>query len=126
MDNTHPSANESHPDLGLNEPLRSAVEQVRQSVPPADAVERSLDRVQRLGPPMRRRSRRWLIYSAAAGIAAVILIGYGVWHEQRQNEARQFALHEQSFKKIDAFPKASNGNADDLDLTQEDRAAREV
>jgi hypothetical protein len=59
--------------------LRPAVEQVRAATPPPDAVERTLDRAERLGPPPRRRSRRWLAWAAAAGLAAALLVGFRLW-----------------------------------------------
>src|SRR3954470_22835236 len=66
--------------------LRSAVEQARAEPAPAEAVLRALDRAQRLGPPPRRRWR-WSAENSlskagvAAGIAAVLLVGLGIWAE---------------------------------------------
>jgi hypothetical protein len=84
MDDKIPTPNDTPPMQELNETLRPAVEQVRAAAPPADAVERSVDRAQQLGPPppRRRRSRRWLAYSTAAGIAAAILAGFWLWPDQ--------------------------------------------
>src|SRR5579884_1148840 len=79
MDDKIPTPNNTPPIQELSDTLRPAVNQVRAAVPPADAVERSMDRAQRLGPPPRRRSRRWLAYSAAAGIAVAILGGFWLW-----------------------------------------------
>ncbi len=96
MDNNPMPSNEPASVGGLPEPLRSAVEQVRATAPPAEAVERSMDRAQRLGPPPRRRSRRWLAYSAAAGIAVAILAGFGLWSDQLRHSSNQVALNQRA------------------------------
>ncbi len=79
MDDKILPPNNTPPIQELSDTLRPAVERIRSATPPADAVERSMDRAQQLGPPPRRRSRRWLAYSAAAGIAAAILGGFWLW-----------------------------------------------
>jgi tetratricopeptide (TPR) repeat protein len=89
MDDRIPTPNNPPLIQELSETLRPAVEQVRAAAPPADAVERSMDRAQHLGPPPRRRSRRWLGYSIAAGIAAAILVGFGLWQMQLTGSSRQ-------------------------------------
>lgn len=92
MDDNIPTPNNTPPMQELSETLRPAVEQVRAAVQPAEAMERSIDRAQRLGPPPpRRRSRRWMAYSTAAGIAAAILIGFWFWPPKPTKEAMQVA-----------------------------------
>jgi len=92
MDSQTPPPNDPIPLHELSDALRPAVEQVRAAAPPADAVERSIDRAERLGPPLRRRSRRWQVWSAAAaGIAAMVLVGYGFWTGQLQKLPEQLA-----------------------------------
>jgi hypothetical protein len=96
MDDKIPTPNDPTPMGELSDTLRPAVEQVRVVVPPAEAVERSLDRAERLGPPRRRRSRRWLAYSAAASIAATILVGFMLWSGQPRKPSEQVALNQSS------------------------------
>jgi tetratricopeptide (TPR) repeat protein len=92
MDSQTPPSNEPIPQGELSDALRPAVEQVRAATPPADALERAIDRAVRLGPPPRRRPRRWLRWSAAAaGIAAVLLVGYELWPGRVQQEPLQVA-----------------------------------
>ena len=70
MEGKIPPSNEPTPMQELGDALRPAVEKVRSSAPPAEAVERSIDRAQRLGPPIWRPSRRRRAWVAcAAGIA---------------------------------------------------------
>jgi hypothetical protein len=86
----------------LSDTLRPAVEQMRAAAPPADAVERSIDRAQRLGPPPRRRPRRWLAYTAAvAGVAAAILVGFGFWTDQaiERSSPKEMAFQHQASKR---------------------------
>ncbi len=83
MDSQTPPPSDPTPLHELSDALRPAVEQVRAAAPPAEAVERSINRAVHLGPPLRRRSRRWPAWSAAAaGIAAVVLVGYSLWPGQ--------------------------------------------
>jgi tetratricopeptide (TPR) repeat protein len=96
MDDKIPTPNNTPPMQELGDTLRPAVEQVRAAAPPVDAVERSMDRAQHLGPPLRRRSRRWLAYSAAAGIAAAILVGFWLWPDQIRESAEQVALNQRA------------------------------
>ena len=65
------------------------MEQVRSIAPPAEPIERSIDRAQQLGPPPRRRSRRWLVYSAAAGIAAALLVGWAIWPDLLRKDSER-------------------------------------
>jgi hypothetical protein len=88
MDDKIPPSNNTTPMQELSDTLRPAVEQVRAAAPPTPAVERAIDRGQCLGPPPPRRSRRWMAYRAAVGIAAAILVGFGLWpHRVREAEA---------------------------------------
>ncbi len=95
MDEKTPPVNESNPMQELGDALRPAVEQVRAAVPSAEAVARSVDRAEKLGPPPRRRSRRWLAWgAAAAAVAAVVILGYQLWPHPVQAPPEQVALHE--------------------------------
>src|SRR5262245_49593019 len=96
MDDKTPTPNDPTPMQELSDTLRPAVEQVRAAAPPSDAVERSVDRADRLGPPRPRRSRRWLAWSAAAGIAATLLVGYGLWSGQLQKMPEGVAWNQQA------------------------------
>lgn len=89
MDEKTPHLHDTPPMQELSATLRPAVEQVRAAAPPAEPVERAINRGQRLGPPPRRRSRRWLSYSAVAGIAAAILVGFGIWPDQPRKSLYQ-------------------------------------
>src|SRR6185437_14716453 len=94
MDDKTPLPNEPTPLQEVGDTLRPAVEQVRAVVPPPDAVERSVDHAQRLGPP-RRRSRRWLATSAvAAGIAVVIFVGFRLWPGQFEKRSEPAAWNQ--------------------------------
>ena len=95
MEGKIPPSNEPTPMQELSTALRPAVEQVRFSVPPAEAVERSMDHAQRLGPPLRRPSRRRLVAVAmAAGIAAVALVGFALWPKPAGNTSAEVAWHQ--------------------------------
>ncbi len=100
MDDNTPTSNNTPPIQELSDRLRPAVEKVRAVAPPVDAIERSLDRAQRLGPPPRRRSRHWLTYSCAAGIAAAILIGFWL----RPNEHTAPAPKRVALKQLSMEP----------------------
>ncbi len=67
----------------LSDVLRPAVAQVRAAAPPADALQRALGRARRLGPPRPRRVRFRHDLLAAAGIAAMLLLGLGLVPSQR-------------------------------------------
>ncbi|MGH7226666.1 MAG: hypothetical protein ACRELF_25905, partial [Gemmataceae bacterium] len=100
MDDKTPNLNDTTPMQELSETLRPAVEQVRAATPPAEPVERTIDRAQQLGPPQRRRSRRWAGYGAAAGIAAAILVGFGLWPDQQRKAPEQVALNKHAKDKM--------------------------
>ncbi|HEY7424186.1 MAG TPA: VIT domain-containing protein [Gemmataceae bacterium] len=91
MDDKTPTPNDPTPMQELSDTLRPSVEQVRAAAPPSDAVERSIDRAERLGPPRPRQPRRWRAWSAAAGIAATLLVGYGLWSGQLQKLPERMA-----------------------------------
>ncbi len=93
MDDKIPTPNNTPPIQELSDRLRPAVEQVRAAAPPVDAVGRSIDRAQRLGPPLRRRSRRWLASCAAASIAATVLFGFWLWPNQTGKSPLEVAEH---------------------------------
>ncbi|HTU90573.1 MAG TPA: VIT domain-containing protein, partial [Gemmataceae bacterium] len=99
MDDKFPTPNNTPPMQELSDTLRPAVERVRAAAPPSEPVQRSMDRAQRLGPPPRRRSRRWLPYSTAAGIAAVILVGFRIWPDQARDSAEQVALQHKASER---------------------------
>ena len=107
MDDKTPNLNDPTPMQELSDTLRPAVEQVCAAAPPAEPLERSIDRAQQLGPPLRRRSRRWLGYSAAAGIAAAILVGFGLWPDQPRVSPEQFALNQHPAGKPETKKPAS-------------------
>ncbi len=83
---------EKNPLNELSDTLRPAVEQIRAVAPPADAMERSQDRAQKLGPPMPRRPRRWLRYCMAAGVAAALVLGYALWPNRSHESSQKVAL----------------------------------
>jgi hypothetical protein len=101
MDDKIPPPNNTTPMQELSDTLRPAVEQVRAVAPPAEPMERTIDRAQQLGPPQRRPSRRWARYSAAAGIAAAILLGFGLWFNQSRKSPEQIAWNEPTANKLD-------------------------
>jgi tetratricopeptide (TPR) repeat protein len=96
MNDQIPTPDNTPPMQELSETLRRAVEQVRRIAPPIEAIERATNRAQQLGPPPRRRSRRWLAYSAAAGIAAAILVGFWLWPDRAEKSSEQVALNQRA------------------------------
>jgi tetratricopeptide (TPR) repeat protein len=91
MDDKTPTPNNTLPIQELSDTLRPAVEQVRSIAPTPESVERATDRAQRLGPPPRRRPRRWLAFTAAAGLAAAILVSFGLWLHQTEQSPEEAA-----------------------------------
>jgi hypothetical protein len=100
MEGKTPPSNEPTPIQEVGDTLRPAVEQVRSSAPPPEAVERSIDRAQRLGPPIWRPSRRRLAWVAvAAGIAAVLLTGYALWPKPAPRTSVEVAWNSERSKE---------------------------
>jgi Ca-activated chloride channel family protein len=63
----------------LNDTLRTAVERVRETPPPQEALDRALSRAQRLGSP-KARPWRWALKPAmVAAVAAVLLLALTLW-----------------------------------------------
>jgi Ca-activated chloride channel family protein len=63
----------------LHESLRTAVEKARAAPPPPEALERALNRAQKLGPPKPQPWRRFLKPAVAAAVAACLYLGLSAW-----------------------------------------------
>jgi tetratricopeptide (TPR) repeat protein len=111
MDDKFPTPNNTPPIQELSDTLRPAAEKVRAVAPPSDAVERSIDRAQRLGPPPpRRHSRRLLAYSSVAVIAAAILICFWLWPDRAEQSPEAVAeITNRAFDRD--LPRAGGGGA---------------
>jgi tetratricopeptide (TPR) repeat protein len=125
MDGKLPTPQEPTPMQELSDALRPAVEQVRAAVPPPAAVERSVDRAVRLGPPPRRRSRRWMAWSAAAaaGIAAAFLVSYELQTGEIQKLPEQVAWNKNGDES--APDKKTVSESEQVDLSREVEPGKE-
>jgi tetratricopeptide (TPR) repeat protein len=97
---------EKNPLNELSDTLRPAVEQIRSAAPPADAVERSQDRAQKLGPPIPRRPRRWLRYCVAAGVAAALVLGFASWPNRSHESSQKVASLRENHASEEALQRA--------------------